>query len=68
VDNGDGTLLVSVRAPLDRPEGADQLCRQFPTGGGRAAAAGVNQLPAEEVERFLDTFESVFSPSSGVSS
>ena len=30
-----GEYLVSVRAPLATKSGADELCRQFPTGGGR---------------------------------
>ena len=61
VDNGDGTLMVSVRAPLARRQGADTLCRAFPTGGGRAAAAGINALPADQVEAFVDRFMEVFS-------
>jgi hypothetical protein len=52
----DGTWLVSVRAPLHRKHGADVLCRHFPTGGGRAAAAGINALPADQLERFVDAF------------
>jgi len=44
----DGAYLVSVRAPLSNREGADDLCRQFPTGGGRKAAAGINHLPADQ--------------------
>lgn len=51
-----GTYLISVRAPLNRRKGADALCRQFPTGGGRAAAAGINALPADELNRFVTTF------------
>jgi hypothetical protein len=43
---------VSVRAPDARPVGADALCRQFPQGGGRGRAAGINWLPAAELERF----------------
>ncbi|MGB5366436.1 MAG: hypothetical protein WBN14_09220 [Polyangiales bacterium] len=50
----DGTYLVSVRAPLDNKHGADALCRQFPTGGGRAAAAGINALPADQLDAFID--------------
>jgi single-stranded DNA-specific DHH superfamily exonuclease len=50
----DGTYLVSVRAPLDDKQGADALCRQFPTGGGRAAAAGINALPADRLDAFID--------------
>ena len=62
VDNGDGTFMVSVRAPLARRAGADSLCRAFPTGGGRAAAAGINALPAGQVEDFSQKFFEVFSP------
>ena len=61
VDNPDGTLLISVRAPLANRKGADDLCRAFPTGGGRAAAAGVNALPADQLDKFLQTFAEVFS-------
>lgn len=51
-----GGYLVSVRAPLNRREGADALCRSFPTGGGRAAAAGINHLPEDQKTAFLDAF------------
>jgi len=54
-------LKVSVRAPLTTRMGADTLCRQFTTGGGRAAAAGINTLPAHELETFLSLFASHFS-------
>ena len=53
-ERADGTFLVSVRAPLDRKQGADELCRQFPTGGGRAAAAGINALPGDQLDAFID--------------
>ena len=52
----DGSLLISVRAPLNRREGADEICRQFPTGGGRKAAAGINALPADQLPAFIDVF------------
>jgi hypothetical protein len=52
----DGDLLISVRAPLSNRVGADTLCRQFPTGGGRAAAAGINALPAQQLPDFVDSF------------
>ncbi len=61
VDNPDTTILVSVRAPLVRRQGADVLCRAFPTGGGRAAAAGINALPPEMLPDFLKNFIEVFS-------
>lgn len=48
----EGGFLVSVRAPLTHPVGADQLCRQFETGGGRQAAAGINHLPEADYDRF----------------
>ncbi len=55
-ERSDGTYLVSVRAPLENRTGADELCRSFPTGGGRKAAAGINNLPAEMLEDFITQF------------
>ncbi|CAD75984.1 MAG TPA: acetyltransferase [Rhodopirellula baltica] len=55
-----GDYLVSVRAPLTTKTGADELVRQFPTGGGRKAAAGINQLPADQLQKFLDTMQQQF--------
>lgn len=49
-----GHYLISVRAPLNNKVGADHVCRQFETGGGRAAAAGINALPKAELSRFID--------------
>ncbi|MGF1697493.1 DHH family phosphoesterase [Vibrio lamellibrachiae] len=45
---------VSVRAPLNNRTGADEICSQFATGGGRKAAAGINQLPVSDKQRFID--------------
>lgn len=59
-ENSDGTLRISVRAPLADQHHADRLCRRFPTGGGRAAAAGINNLPTEMFDRFIDTFQSFY--------
>lgn len=56
VQCGDDCYRVSVRAPLDNKSGADELCRQFAGGGGRQAAAGINELPAAELERFTELF------------
>lgn len=55
-----GGFLVSVRAPLAHPDGADALCRRFPTGGGRRAAAGINLLPAADLEQFVAAFRAAF--------
>jgi hypothetical protein len=52
--------LVSVRAPLSTKEGADELCRQFDTGGGRKAAAGINLLPEAKLNDFISAFENIF--------
>lgn len=56
----EGGFLISVRAPLKRKTGADELCRQFPTGGGRQAAAGINHLPEDQLEHFLAAFRKQF--------
>lgn len=60
-DNGRGGYVVSVRAPLSNRQGADALCRQFPSGGGRAAAAGINDLPEGDVARFITLFSRAYS-------
>jgi len=60
IPNSDGTLRISVRASLNNRIGADELCREFPSGGGRAAAAGINNLPPEQLERFHSAFFSRF--------
>ncbi|WDE03915.1 DHH family phosphoesterase [Thalassomonas viridans] len=52
--NADLSYTVSVRAPLNNKQGADSICVQFPTGGGRAAAAGINHLPQEKLEAFIE--------------
>jgi len=61
VDNGDGTLRASVRAPLANKQGADLLCLAFPTGGGRKGAAGINALPKASLAQFVSKFIEVFS-------
>ncbi len=51
---------VSIRAPFNRPRGADCLASQFPTGGGRAKAAGINCLKEETLNLFLKKFSEAF--------
>ena len=51
----DDGYLVNIRAPLNRRTGADVVARRFPTGGGRKAAAGINDLPADQLPAFIDT-------------
>ena len=55
-----GCYLVSVRAPLSNKTGADELCMKFPTGGGRKAAAGINDLPANMLQEFIDAFAAFY--------
>jgi len=55
-----GGYTVSVRAPIERPRGADALCLKFETGGGRQAAAGINWLPEADYPRFLSEFSKAF--------
>ena len=61
IENDDATFRISVRAPLTDRKNADSLCLSFPTGGGRKAAAGINNLPANMLDDFLDRFETTFS-------
>ena len=53
--NNKGSFTVSVRAPLNNKQGAVDVCSQFATGGGRAAAAGINELEQQQVEQFITT-------------
>ncbi|MGR5177862.1 DHH family phosphoesterase [Vibrio mediterranei] len=60
--NSDGqSYTVSVRAPVNNRTGADEICVQFPTGGGRKAAAGINQLPVSEKEKFINVLQQFYS-------
>jgi len=43
--------------PRYRPR---SFCRRYPTGGGRRTAAGINHLPAGELEAFKTAFEQQF--------
>jgi single-stranded DNA-specific DHH superfamily exonuclease len=58
--NAQDGYMVSVRAPRAKPTGADALCRAFTTGGGRAAAAGINHLPEEKLPEFVRRLEQAF--------
>jgi hypothetical protein len=59
-EKDNGNFLVSVRAPLSNKQGAVDLCRQFATGGGRAAAAGINDLPKDKLEAFSARFTEAY--------
>jgi hypothetical protein len=58
----DGHFQASIRAPRGRPDAptAASLASEYHSGGGRALAAGINRLQADQVEaftrRFLDMY------------
>jgi hypothetical protein len=56
----EGGYTVSVRAPVARPRGAEVLCSQFESGGGRQGAAGINFLPESEFGRFAAELERAY--------
>ncbi len=55
-----GGFVASVRAPLNNKQGADELCRAFATGGGRKAAAGINELPESQYTTFVNAFQTMY--------
>jgi len=59
--NSDNDFQVGVRAPLTNKTGADELCSAFPSGGGRKAAAGINHLPGDQLNIFIEKFEDFYS-------
>ncbi|WP_333005742.1 DHH family phosphoesterase [Vibrio coralliilyticus] len=59
-ENADGSYTVSLRAPLNNKQGAGDVCAQFATGGGRAAAAGINALAKEQVNEFIQAVEAYY--------
>lgn len=58
--NRNGGFQVSVRAPLNNKNGADELCACF-SGGGRKAAAGIDHLEYVDLAKFIKAFESYYS-------
>lgn len=58
--NSDQSWRISIRAPLNNKKNADTLCKSFPTGGGRAAAAGINSLPEDMFDQFLQAFHNTY--------
>ncbi|MCL1150887.1 DHH family phosphoesterase [Shewanella ulleungensis] len=59
--NADHTYTVSLRAPLNNKQGAGDICSQFATGGGRAAAAGINALAKDDINQFISVTERYYS-------
>ncbi len=55
---GDGSLVASVRAPIATPSGAGELCARF-GGSGRKGAGGIDRLPIDDLDRFVQAFASM---------
>jgi len=58
--NAQGGYLVSLRAPLENKQGAGDICSSFESGGGRAAAAGINHLPVTSLQDFINKVENYY--------
>lgn len=58
--NADGSLMVSLRAPLNNRQGAGDICSQFASGGGRAAAAGINALAVSDLVQLIDAIKTYY--------
>jgi hypothetical protein len=56
----DNNYTVSIRAPINSPDGADDVAIAFPTGGGRKRAAGINLLPAEDLDKLIEKMTAVW--------
>lgn len=56
-EKADGDYLVSIRAPQNQLEGADEVASKFETGGGRKGAAGINALPESEITALIELME-----------
>ncbi len=51
--SANGKYIVSIRAPVQRPQHADAVAIQFANGGGRAAAAGINNMEHHDIARLI---------------
>lgn len=53
-------FVVSIRAPAANPVGASLVARQFKSGGGREGAAGIDHLPASQLNQLLDAMRRTY--------
>lgn len=60
-EKDNGNYLVSLRASKNDSNGAANICSKFVTGGGREAAAGINDLPRDEIKNFINNVQSFYS-------
>lgn len=56
-DIDSNNIQVSVRAPLNRGKGLNEICSRFDTGAGRNAATRINQLLYSDVEHFSELIQ-----------
>jgi hypothetical protein len=56
----DGGYAVSVRSPTASATAAVDFCRRFSGGGGRATAAGIERLPAVQLDEFVAALEAAY--------
>lgn len=59
VHSGKG-YRVSLRAPRGAASGIDAVAREFKSGSGRKAAAGIHFLPEHDVDRLLELLERIY--------
>lgn len=60
VENKASDFVVSVRCAMNEEKNVAAFCGQFPTGGGRMKAGGINKLPQEELGAFVSAFHQYF--------
>ena len=53
------TYRVSIRSPKENPYGASTLAKVF-GGGGREKAGGINDLPKNDLQKFIDKFKVIY--------
>ena len=63
--NTKGAYTVSIRAPQDNPLHADAIAIRFTNGGGRAAAAGIDNLADHELGRLIALLKETYGTSTG---
>ena len=55
-----GGYVVSLRVPEASQTSADAFCREYPTGGGRRGAAGIDELPEAQLQDFIGRFSTAY--------
>lgn len=60
VENKEGDFVVSVRSAINQEKNVAAFCSQFPTGGGRIKAGGINKLSQEDLASFISAFIQYF--------